>query len=57
MDVTKQIRKDLLREIVEINGSKFSDHTKDEGEMDMFESVETILDSTIDRAQEQQLPR
>ena len=40
MDVTKQqIRKDLLREIVEINGSKFSDHTKDEGEMDMLESV------------------
>ena len=40
MDVTKkQIRKDLTREIVEINGSKFSDHTKDGGEMDMLEGV------------------
>ena len=40
MDVTKkQIHKDLTREIVEINGSKFSDHTKDGGEMDMLEGV------------------
>jgi len=35
----KQIRKDLTREIVEINGSKFSDHTKDSGELDMLEAV------------------
>ena len=35
----EQIRKDLPREVIEVNGTIFSDHTKHTGDLDMFEDI------------------